>query len=569
MIGSLNHGNASSPRLVPAGDKTSSPMLRASSYRSSKGSITPLRRSSSVASIIPESDMILDATMKGEPFQLAVLKVLIKLKLTSWKLSQAQDVKIKTIASALTNDVFLVILDTQKFLLRVYGRNVLHLIDREYETSVLARLAHHRIGPRMLGQFKNGRIEQWLESTEMTAAELRDPVQSRYIARRMREFHDFVSLLPAERGRATVLSNLDCWIPALPADRLTPGVKTFLEHVARYRQMLIGKEGEIVFGHNDLQYGNILKIDGEEHTSLAVIDFEYAGPNPRAFDLANHFAEWMANYHEEPSHTMLPELYPTLQEQDNFLREYIRFGKVIDRMLDQEVTQEEIDVLRAEIDLWRAISHAQWAVWGIIQALPPAEQVTTNVNSVESPKSPQDDKVDRGLSKRRGSKGRTLSMTQSPMMKPTIVTGGMRSPFLPAQASPQMLARRSSSYKSPSTFAVVHEQPEYFDLGEAAIPDSAKRLETLTMDDPAARAVAAASAAEATNTGIAGDEGVLLRDESQESWVDEGEEGFNYNAYAKQRISLFYGDMVRAGVVAAEEVPAALGLRMLPECCVK
>lgn len=344
---------------------------RASSFKSSSGKIEPLRRGSFCATAnIPITDASVDHTLKGELFITAVLRILIKLRLTDYKLSDSSKVKVKNIASALTNSVYLVKLGATKVLLRIYGPNVLHLIDREYETSVLARLAFHKIGPRLLGQFKNGRIEQWLESTELTAADIRIPEESRYIARRLREFHDYVTLLPSEIGKTSASANLDSWTPTLPGNLRTPALETFLKHVALYRAHVAGKEGDVVFCHNDVQYGNLLRINGEEHHSLAVIDFEYAGPNPRAFDIANHFVEWMADYHEAPSHELDPHYYPKRKEVDNFLQEYIRFGKLINRREDPVVSLEEIDELRSQVELWRPMSHAQWAVWGLIQALP-------------------------------------------------------------------------------------------------------------------------------------------------------------------------------------------------------
>lgn len=46
----------------------------------------------------------------------------------------------------------------------------------------------------------------------------------------------------------------------------------------------------IVFCHNDLLLGNILH-EKNSH-SIEFIDFEYAGPNYQAYDIANHFCEF-------------------------------------------------------------------------------------------------------------------------------------------------------------------------------------------------------------------------------------------------------------------------------------
>ena len=78
-------------------------------------------------------------------------------------------------------------------------------------------------------------------------------------------------------------------------------------------------DSPVVFGHNDLQEGNILcqKADDGSIVRLAFIDFEYCSYNYRGFDLANHFCEWMYDYkvEEAPFFTNSPENYPSRDAQ--------------------------------------------------------------------------------------------------------------------------------------------------------------------------------------------------------------------------------------------------------------
>ena len=48
-------------------------------------------------------------------------------------------------------------------------------------------------------------------------------------------------------------------------------------------------ESPLVLCHNDLLLGNILY--DENSNVVHFIDFEYAGPNYQAYDIANHFNE--------------------------------------------------------------------------------------------------------------------------------------------------------------------------------------------------------------------------------------------------------------------------------------
>jgi choline kinase len=101
----------------------------------------------------------------------------------------------------------------RKLLLRIYGPQVEHLIDRESELKILQRLARKRIGPRLLGTFTNGRFEEFLRATTLTSKELRQPETSKQIAKRMRELHEGIELLREEREAGPfVWQNWDKWV---------------------------------------------------------------------------------------------------------------------------------------------------------------------------------------------------------------------------------------------------------------------------------------------------------------------------------------------------------------------
>ena len=98
------------------------------------------------------------------------------------------------------------------------------------------------------------------------------------------------------------------------------------------RKFIAAVNSPIVFSHNDLQGGNILRsqvpekteLNGEKPLSiteaekkLTVIDFEFCSYNFRAFDIANHWAEWMYDYtlEESPYYTIKREKYPSKEQQ--------------------------------------------------------------------------------------------------------------------------------------------------------------------------------------------------------------------------------------------------------------
>lgn len=102
---------------------------------------------------------------------------------------------------------------TSKLLLRIYGPQVEHLIDRDNELQILRRLARKKIGPRLLGTFSNGRFEQFFNARTLTAEDLRIPETSKQIAKRMRELHEGMELLEDERNAGPFMwRNWDSWV---------------------------------------------------------------------------------------------------------------------------------------------------------------------------------------------------------------------------------------------------------------------------------------------------------------------------------------------------------------------
>lgn len=151
----------------------------------------------------------------------------------------------------------------------------------------------------------------------------------------------------------------------------------------------------------------------EPHQRLVVIDFEYSMPNPRAFDIANHFHEWRADYvHPTLSWSLAHHgAYPTREERQRWLHAYVDQGRhmhkrghspsklltpemlpsVSEMALPPSVTSEtpgstqcspkslasprsphsiqaQIDRLEQEVSVWSPAVHAVWGLWGVVIA---------------------------------------------------------------------------------------------------------------------------------------------------------------------------------------------------------
>ncbi|KAF9112456.1 hypothetical protein BGX27_003378 [Mortierella sp. AM989] len=225
----------------------------------------------------------------------------------------------------------------RKVLLRVYGVGLESLISRNEELYWLRNLSTMGIGPSLLGIFKNGRFEEYVDSTTLTKEDIRNPRTSRQIAHRMCELHNLVNIFPPPEGTIPQTQmNITKWAPLAreaiekicaedPTKRTVMdefGFEKLLVEFDEVQRELTAVHSPLVFAHNDTQYGNILRTK-DESGELVVIDFEYAGYNTRGFDIGNHFCEWTADYHSERPSVLHPDRYPTKAEQLNFLEAYI------------------------------------------------------------------------------------------------------------------------------------------------------------------------------------------------------------------------------------------------------
>ncbi|EXJ68350.1 choline kinase [Cladophialophora psammophila CBS 110553] len=339
-------------------------------------------------------------------FKKDIVRLTHTLKLKGWRripIDRAADIDVARLSGALTNAVYVVHPPKNmseydahnpsdpsappvpisrrrptSLLLRIYGPQVEHLIDREAELGILRRLARKSIGPRLLGSFENGRFEEFLHAKTLTAEDLRIPETSKQIAKRMRELHEGIELLESELDAGpAVFVNWDKWVDRCEkvitwldnqvhqAEReLTDGTTrrkstvnaryvrrglicgvewpVFRRAYDAYRKRLIadsgGREGIrklLVFAHNDTQYGNLMRLQpsgtspllqpSNQHKQLVVIDFEYAAQNTVGLEFANHFTEWCYNYHNPPDKNFQCDTrrYPDEREQYRFVRSYV------------------------------------------------------------------------------------------------------------------------------------------------------------------------------------------------------------------------------------------------------
>jgi len=326
-------------------------------------------------------DNITDAVVVVAPY-LAAVNVVDKAKLKlqasivstltkcipSWRDVEPDSVDVEHLGGAMTNLIFAVHKPEGKdrdVLVRVYGEGTESFFSRVEETRLFQLLSEKKIGVELRGQLANGRAEKLIHGSTYTSKRMRQPDESRIIAKQLRVFHELD--LDIDR-KPTYISSIRKLLEVARikcAGEQFKGVVDVAQltrDVDELEKLLAEVPSPLVLSHNDLQYGNIMKNDAGE---AVLIDFEYKSYNPRGYDLGNHFCEWAYDYHKTVNaHLGDFSKYPTEQQQRDFCRAYLA-GKDGD---EKDVSENEVENLRLEANSYSLASHMFWAIWGYIQA---------------------------------------------------------------------------------------------------------------------------------------------------------------------------------------------------------
>ncbi|KAG9047317.1 hypothetical protein FS837_002574 [Tulasnella sp. UAMH 9824] len=304
---------------------------------------------------------------KTEEFLGLVLTLLrIDLRVETWDAPglKINDIKVERASDSLSNDVFFVSAPDaesppRKVLIRIYGSLTSLLANRANEVFIVCKLSSvYQIGARIFGTFGNGRIEEFFESRALTEEEIRVPEISRWIAQRMAELHrvDIGEVMSGgdfdTKSHVSILNWYQTWLPlarevlgklersAIPEEhpwrgaiqvinlnQLEAEIQAYWDWLEEYEKE--HGESDRVFSHNDTGARNLLRLtttpaNRPAHYQIALIDFEWASPNPAAFDIANHFQEWPTSYDPETTQWLtILDRYPNLEQRQNFYHAYI------------------------------------------------------------------------------------------------------------------------------------------------------------------------------------------------------------------------------------------------------
>ncbi|XP_075709845.1 ethanolamine kinase 2 isoform X2 [Rhinoderma darwinii] len=238
-----------------------------------------------------------------------------------WDLRHVQT---KLFTDGITNKLLACYLDTSMkdaVLVRVYGKRTELFVDRKDEVTSFEMLRAHGCAPELYCTFQNGLCYEFMRGLALGPEHVCQP----HILRRLAEI---------------------------------PSLKVLEQELNWLQKYLPTFESPIVLCHNDLLCKNVIYNEEEGHVRF--IDYEYAGYNYQAYDIANHFNEFAGV--SEPDY----RLFPDRETQLEWLRHYLGASRRL-KGEEGEAQDKEVDDLCIQVNQFVLASHYFWGLWALIQ----------------------------------------------------------------------------------------------------------------------------------------------------------------------------------------------------------
>lgn len=251
-------------------------------------------------------------------------------------------------------------------LIRVYGNKTDLLIDRKKETENIRLLHRYGYAPTLYATFRNGLAYEFVPGVTLTPESCREECVWRLVAKRMAQMHKVCD--DSIGSREPMLSGkIDQFLKLVPPvfsdpvkqsriSQIFPSTDELRRDFEDLYEQLCLLNSPTVFCHNDLLLGNVIYC--AEREQVTFIDYEYAAYNHQAFDIGNHFTEFVGI--DEIDY----DRYPTRDFQLQWLRAYLEEFKGS----DEECTDSDVQRLYVQVNQFALASHFLWAVWALIQA---------------------------------------------------------------------------------------------------------------------------------------------------------------------------------------------------------
>ncbi|CXI57196.1 choline kinase [Plasmodium berghei] len=306
-------------------------------------------------------------------------------KVTEWNKFTERDIYVKQILSGLTNQLFEVGLKEcsvsqnpsirKHILFRIYGKYVGELYNTDLEIEVYETMSKYKISPKLLNTFSGGRIEEWLYGNPLKNEDLQNSKILIAIANMLGKFHTLAikKTLPSHWDKTPcIYKRIKEWKIQISKlknlDKFKGDINKYYQESDKFIKFMnkYTKEdnirNHITFCHNDLQENNIINTNN----CLRLIDFEYAGYNFIATDIAIFFIETSIDYSTDtyPFYEINKNHYISHENRKLFINEYlsIYLGKS-QIPYDQKIVDSILDA----IEIHALGANLLWGFWSIIR----------------------------------------------------------------------------------------------------------------------------------------------------------------------------------------------------------
>ncbi|CEF61071.1 Protein kinase-like domain-containing protein [Strongyloides ratti] len=317
-----------------------------------------------------------------------------------WENININNINIQNITGGNTNYVFKISLNDIKVtpvLLRIYGTDCDEEIFKD--TLLFSILSEKELGPKFLGYFPGGRLEEFIESRALTTEEFGYPSILKVLARKVACIHSLKVPLPkksqifemirSEIKKIKDATTSDHFIKILTTKvfnlkhPLGVTIQQLEEEVTLIENFVKQFNFNIVFSHNDIFEGNVIirnntKLErnkifsNDENNSIIIIDYEYSCYNYRGFDFGQIFCETGISYDANFLHgyEINQELMTNNENNLIFINEYVKeINKLNNIMISGEQFEKDVSQLLFEAKLFIQIVNLYWGVWNIRQGL--------------------------------------------------------------------------------------------------------------------------------------------------------------------------------------------------------
>lgn len=295
-----------------------------------------------------------------------VLKLLESIK-SDWA---ANNIKLKTLTDGITNKlVSCQHLGKEKendiILVRVYGNKTDLFIDRTAEIRNIKTLNVLGLAPQLYGIFENGLAYQYYPGNTLDVDTVIDDQIWPLVAKQLARMHK-VSLRNEIPKEPFVWDKIEQFLSLIPQPFSTEAKQTRFANsfnsitklrieYERLKSYLSKTNSPLVFAHNDLLLGNV--IYNKDEGTISFIDYEYAAYSYQAYDIANHFNEFVGLTIEDIDY----KKYPCKEFQLNWLKVYLS------EYMNSDPTDEQIEKVYAEVHQLALLSHFLWGIWSLVQ----------------------------------------------------------------------------------------------------------------------------------------------------------------------------------------------------------